>query len=71
MQTTSHYRASAEECLRLARSATSKEEREFLNELAQTWAGLAERSNRIAQIGLDAVKNALVPMDEHSAHQSL
>jgi hypothetical protein len=65
MQTTSNYRASAEECQRLARSAASEEEREFLKELAETWLGLAERSHRIAQIGLDAVENALVPIESN------
>ena len=69
MRTTANYRASADECQRLARSARSEEQRQFLKELANTWISLAERNERIEQVGLNAVEDALVRLDEKSAEQ--
>jgi hypothetical protein len=59
MQTASYYRTSAEECKRLAGNAPSPEQRTFLLELAATWVSLAERNERVEQVGLKAVESAL------------
>jgi hypothetical protein len=46
MQTSTQYRAFADECLRLAKAAKSENERNVLEEMAATWKMLAEEAER-------------------------
>jgi len=41
------YRQNAAECLRLALSARSVEQKNILVEMAKTWAGLAKQAERL------------------------
>jgi hypothetical protein len=43
------YRQNAAECLRLARSARSVEQKNILAEMAQTWQELAEQADQLEQ----------------------
>jgi len=46
MSSTSLYRANAEDCLRMARTAPDERDKPFWLTLAQSWLHLAERSAR-------------------------
>ena len=46
MQTSSQYRAFADDCVRLAQRAKTEEERKILLEMAETWKQLAEEADR-------------------------
>ena len=46
MSSISVYRSNAEECLRMARTAVSEQDRPFWLNLAQSWLKLAEVSAR-------------------------
>jgi hypothetical protein len=46
MQTSTQYRAFAEECRRLAKLAKSENERAVLDEMAAAWQMLAEEADR-------------------------
>ena len=43
------YRQNAAECLHLARSARSVEQRNILSEMARTWATLADQAEQLEQ----------------------
>jgi len=46
MSSISFYRTNAEECLRMARTAISEQDRPFWLNLAESWLRLAEQSAR-------------------------
>ena len=52
------YRQNAAECLRLARSARSVEQKNILTEMAQTWAILAEQADLLEQRDQATVRQA-------------
>lgn len=46
METSGDYRKFADECLRLAKQASTREHRGILEEMAQVWLRLAEDAER-------------------------
>jgi hypothetical protein len=50
MSTAAECRQNAAECIRLAKLATSVEQRNILCEMAQTWQELAEHAARLEKI---------------------
>ena len=69
MEQAAHYRQNAAECLRLARSARSVEQKNILVEMAKTWAGLAKQAERLDRGDAKLKTSALMDRIENKSRR--